>query len=220
MKERPDQERATSARLAALKGLRETAQATGQFRPISQATGKHGAIPQRPPNMPHVDSRPETTRVPRPQLQPPTQPRRVRPRLVVLGAIAAIIAIIASVIIFLVGGAISQSSGPAATTTDFLSALSSKNYDNAYQDLGPAITIRLKKEDFTRQAQAIDQQYGAITNYQEIDGSAKVNNNTESFSYTITRKNKSYTVTLTLQQDQNDNNIWKIVDYGTTVGPI
>jgi hypothetical protein len=227
-----DRERATAARLAALKGTRETLQGTGKYRAISSATGKHGAIssatgkygaiPQRPPYMPpHMDSRPETiSRAPRPQHQT-RQPRKMHPLIIILGAFVAIITIIAFVLVFLLVGAINQNTGPAATSVDFLSSLSSKNYDNAYQDLGPAVTIRLNRQDFTQQAQALDQQYGAITDYSEVPNSAIVKNNTRSFTYTITRKNlsKPYKLTITLQQDQNDNNNWKIVDYGTTLGP-
>lgn len=218
-----DRERVTAARLAALKNSRATLQGTGKYRAISSTTGKHGAIPSRPPDMPHLDlaSRPETTsRAPRPQPQT-SQPGKTRRLIIVLGAIVAIIAIFSFVLIFSLVGAINQNAGPATTTTDFLSNLSSKSYDNAYQDLGPAITIRLNKQDFTQQAQAQDQQHGVITNYSEVDGSATVRNNTESFTYTITREklSKPYTLTITLQQDPNDNNNWKIVDYGTSLGP-
>jgi hypothetical protein len=145
----------------------------------------------------------------------------MRPRLIILGAIAAIIAIIIFVIVSLLVGAINQNTGPAITAADFLSSLSNKNYDNAYQDLGPAVTIRLNRQEFTKQAQDLDQRYGAITNYAEVDGSATVNNNAYSFTYTITRANlsKPYKLTLTLQQDQGDNNTWKVVAYGTTLGP-
>jgi hypothetical protein len=145
----------------------------------------------------------------------------MRPRLLILGVIAAIIAIFVFVIFSFLIGAISQSSGPTTTEVNFVSSLATQNYNNAYQDLGPAVTIRLNSQEFTQQAQALDQQYGVITNYKEKGGSATVNNNTESVSYTITRAKcgKSYDLTLTLQADPNDNNIWKIVDYGQTLGP-
>ncbi len=223
MQGRPDRNRSDTTGFARLNGtgkVRAISQGTGQHRPILTSTSEHRAIPQRPPDMPHLDVRPETPRVPRPQRQP-TQPRRMRPRLVVLGAIAAILAIIIFVIVSLVGSAITQSSGPATIAADFLSSLSSKSYDNAYQDLGPAVTIRLNRQEFTQQAQDIDQRYGVITNYVEVDGSATVNNNVYSYTYTITRANlsKPYKLTITLQQDQGDNNTWKVVAYGTTLGP-
>jgi hypothetical protein len=216
-----DRER-TAARLAALQSTRATLQGTGRHRAISSATSEHRAIPQRPPHMPpHMGFRPETpSRAPRPQHQH-LQSKKMQRLIIILGAVVAIIAIISFVLVFLLVSAANQNTGPATTTTDFLSALSSKSYDIAYQDLGPAVTIRLNHQDFTKQAQDLDQRYGAITDYKEVDGSAKVNNNTESFTYTITRKNlsKPYTLTITLQQDPNDNNTWKIVDYGTTLGP-
>ncbi len=228
-----DRERSTEARLAALQSTRAASQGTGKYRAVSQgtgkcravssATGKYGAIPSRPPNMPHMDlaSRPETMqRAPRPHHQT-LQPRKTHRLLIVLGAVVAIITIISFVIVFLLVSAINQNTGPTMTAVDFLSSLSSKNYDNAYQDLGPAVTIRLNRQDFIQQAQALDQQHGVITDYSEVPNSAIVKNNTWSFTYSITRKNlsKPYKLTITLQQDQNDNNNWRIVDYGTTLGP-
>lgn len=214
-----DRERLTAARLSALNG-RLTSQETGKHRVISTSTSEHRAIPQRPPNMPHVNENPERRRVPRPEYQL-QQPRRLRPLIIILGAVAAIIAILAFVIFSLLAGAINQGAGPAAITTHFLDSLSSGSYKDAYQDLGPGVTIRLNQDDFTKQMGDLDRQYGAITNYTEVENSATVNTNGESFSYTITRAklNKPYKITLTLQQDPNDNNSWKIVDYGQTLGP-
>ena len=227
-----DRERLTATRLAALNG-RVTSPRTGKHRAISTTTGEYRAMPQRPPNMPHVNENPERRRVPRPEYQP-KQPRRLRPRLIIiLGAIAAIIAVIVFVIFSTLLGAIYQNAGPATTTTHFLSSISTpgQSYNDAYRDLGPAVTIRINRQDFTQQAQALDTQYGAITSYSESDGSATVNNNTESFTYTITRakSSKSYKLTILLQRDPNDSNSWKIVDYGvncnatacygTTLGP-
>jgi hypothetical protein len=214
-----DRERLTAARLAALNG-RATSQGTGKHRAISTSTGEYRAIPQRPPSMPqHLNSPPEIPRVARPQR--PTTSRSMRPRLIILGAIATIIAIFVFVIFSLLVSAINQSTGPAMTATHFLSSLSSSNYKDAYQDLGPGVTIRLNQDDFTKQMGNLDGQYGAITDYTEVDGSATVKNNTQSFAYTITRAklSKPYQLTLTLQQNPNDNNTWKIVDYGQTLGP-
>ena len=218
-----DRERLTAARLAALNG-RSASQETGKHRPISTSTGEYRAIPQRPPNMPYVDENPERRRVPRPDYQPKTR-RKLPPKFIMLAATVAIIAIFACAIFgFLVSsflvGAINQSAGPALTATNFLSALSSKNYTGAYQYLGPGVTIRLNQNDFVQQTQAVDNQYGVITNYTEVNNSATVQNNTESFTFTITRAkmSKPYKLTLSLQQDENDNN-WKIVDYGQTLGP-
>lgn len=222
-----NRERSTAARLAALKAIsqgtgqhRPISQGTGKYRPISTSTGEHRAIPQPPPNRRHLDSRPELPRVPRPERQP-TQFKRMRPLFIVMGASVAIIAIIAFVVVFSLVNALNQAAGPNATTADFVSSLSTQNYENAYHDLGPAIKIRINLQEFTQQAQALDQRYGVITSAPEVDGSATVNNNTESFTYTITRAKmtKPYKLTITLQQDPNDNNSWKIVNYGPTLGP-
>ena len=237
MQGRPDQgndpwdREATAARLAALNGARanlqgtgkyKALQGTGKYQAISTSTSEHRAIPQRPQHMPpHVNCRPETSRAPRPQ-RPLAQSRRVRPFLIVLGTMAAIITIIAFVIVFLVVGAINQSAGPAITSADFLGSLYTRNYENAYQDLGPAITLQLGREEFIRQVQALDEQYGKVTDYKEIEGSATVKNDIWSFTYTITREKlkDSYKLPITLQkQDPNDNNSWKIVSYGETLGP-
>lgn len=218
-----DRERSATAKFAALNGTskqRAIPQGTGQHKALLTSTSEHRAIPQRPPNMPHVDSPPETPRVPRPQWQT-QQPRKTHRLIIVMGTTVAVIAIIAFVIVFLLINAANQATGPATVATDFLNSLSNKNYANAYNDLGPAITIRLNQQAFDQQAQAVDQQFGEISNYSEVNGSSTVNsNNTESFAYTITRAkmSKSYNLVITLQQDSDDN-IWKVVDYGTTLGP-
>jgi hypothetical protein len=217
-----DRERSATAKRAALNGTnkqRAILQKTDRHRAILTSTSEHRAIPQRPPHMPHVNTPPEAPRAPRPQRQM-AQPRRTHRLLIIMGTLVAVIAIFAFVIVILLGNAINQSAGPAVSTADFLSALSSKNYDEAYKDLGPAITIRLNLQEFKQQAQMADQHYGTINDYSEVNGSAIVKNNTESFTYTITRTklSKPYKLTITLQQDTNDNT-WKIVDYGTTLGP-
>jgi hypothetical protein len=218
-----DREKSATARLAALNGTskhRAISQGTDRFKAISTATSEHRAIPQRPPNMPRLDIPPETPRAPRPQRQT-TPPKKTHRLLIVMGSIVAVIAIIAFVIVFLLVNAISQGAGPAASTADFLTSLSSKNYEQAYKDLGPAITIRLNQQEFQQQAQAVDQQYGTIKDYPEVSGSSNTNGeNTESFTYAITRTKmtKPYNLTIILQQDPYDNT-WKIVDYGTSLGP-
>lgn len=212
-----DRERLTATRLAALNG-RLTSQGTGKYRAISTSTGEHRAIPRRPPNMPqHLDTPPDIPRVARPQRQ--TQPTRMRPRLIILGAIAAIIAIFAFVIFTLLAGALNQSSGPSTAAVDFVSSLASQNYDNAYQDLSTGLKIQRNRQEFTLQAQETDQQYGKITDYSDA-GSATLNNNTWTFNYTITREklSKPYKLTVTLYQDPNDKT-WKVDNYGLTLGP-
>jgi hypothetical protein len=213
-----DQERSTSARLAALHGAREKSQATGKHRPISTPTGEYRAIPKRPPGMPqHLDAPPEIAeRAPRPQ-RPQTQPKKMRPLIIVLGGIVAIFAIIITAFIILFITGINQASGPTKTATDFVSSLATRNYEQAYRDLAPQPTIGPKPtlQDFTLQATRLDDAEGKITDYHEDPNSAKmINDNTESLTYTITREKLTYKLTITLkQQDPNDNNSWKIVSY-------
>lgn len=225
MQERPDRKRSAPSTFTGPNGTgkyRVISQGTGKYRVVSQGTGKHKAIltstsehraiPQRPPGMPHVDENPEKRRVPRPEY-PPKRPRRMRPLLIILGAIIASCVIFAIVIVALLVGAINQSAGPTSTAVDFVSSIATQNYDNAYQDLGPAVTIRINRQEFSQKAKDADQQNGVITDYKE--DSAAMQNNTRSFTYIITRKNKSYKLTIILQQDVNDSNNWKVVDYGT-----
>jgi hypothetical protein len=112
-----------------------------------------------------------------------------------------------------------QSSGPAATINDFFNAISSNNDEQAYQDLGPAITIRLNQQDFTKQAQDLDQRYGPITDYKEVANSATTQDASQSYMFTIKRSKltKPYNLRIILQQDPNEG--WKISDYGTSLGP-
>jgi hypothetical protein len=145
-------------------------------------------------------------------------PNQVRRRIIFLGSIFVIAAIIASVVGILLGRGMLQSSGPASIVNDFFTATSSNNYEQAYQDLGPAITIRLNQQDFTKQAQVLDQQYGPITDYKEVANSATNQDNNQSYTFTITRSKlaKAYTLRIILQQDPNEG--WKIIDYGTSLG--
>jgi hypothetical protein len=196
-----DRAKLTEARLAAIK-----------------ATGQHRAIPQRPTSMTRITAPPATPRVARPQRQT-IAPDKIRRRIIFLGSIFAVAAIVACAIGILLGKGMLQSSEPATTVSDFFSAVSSNNYEQAYQDLGPAITIRLNQQDFTRQAQAIDQRYGSITDYKEVANSATNQDNSQSYTFTITRSKlkKPYNLRITLQQDLNEG--WKIIDYGTSLGP-
>ncbi len=199
-----DRERLTEARLAAVK-----------------ITNQHRAIPPRPAGISRLEAPPNTPRVPRPSHQK-VAPRKARRRLLILGSIFAVAAIIASVIGVLLASGILQSNGPASVTADFLNALNTKNYEQAYQDLGPAITIRINQQDFTRQAQDMDNLYGNVESYNEVADSATNKDNVQSYTYEIKRSKlkKTYKMHITLQQDPQDpNSGWKIIDYGTSLGP-
>lgn len=202
-------------------------------QPIASLNGtsKHRAIPQRPPGMPRVDQPPAKPRV----NQPPATPRVARPkrqeaqpgnfrkRLLLIGSLFLICAILACVGGFVATNVINglnASSGAAATTTDFLASLSKQDYAQAYKNLGATITIQLSQDDFTKQAQNDDHCYGPITDYSEVANSAQQQGNSQAYTYTITRGKltKSYQMRLTLQQD-TEGNTWKITDYGKDLGP-
>lgn len=185
-------------------------------------TGKYRAIPQRPPTMSKLklDTAPEMPRVPRPQYTP-VPARRRRNILLIGGGIFAIAALLACTVGYLLASGILASAGPAATVTDFLGAASSRNYTQAYSDLGPGVTLSLSQAQFTKQAQALDTCYGPVTNYKIVDNATTNQNNIQSYTYTITRSKlaKTYQLSLALQQDQDAGNSWKIYSYGGTLGP-
>lgn len=189
----------------------------------ANGSGKQRAIPQRPPRMARVDHPPQTPRVSRPQRQdrPPKSRRR---RLLILALVFVACGLLAGVlgyglVKFLAG--IGSSAGASNTATDFMLALRSQNYDQAYNDLDASITISLTKDTFKQMAQADDQCYGLVTDFNEKAGSAttSADNNTQSYTYDVTRSKspKTYPLTLTLQKDPNGN--WDITSYGNDLGP-
>src|SRR5260370_12681164 len=140
-------------------------------RPFNQyptdfnGTGKQRAIPRRPPNMAHIDHPPVTQRVARPQREAPRK-KSLRRRMLLWG------------IVFLVAGALAcgigyaavnffaatiSTAGPAAIATDFLSALSNQDYNQAYNDLDATITIQLAPDDFKQQAQPYNRCFTHVT---------------------------------------------------------
>lgn len=198
---------------------------TGAYR-LSDLTGRQPVIPQRPPGMsPHVDQPPPTPRVAR----PPREERRPRKRRSPLRWF--LITLVVVLVCVIIGGvvygvtnfffAVSANLGPANTASDFLASLQGADYDQAYSDLGAAITVQLSKSDFTQMAMADDHCYGRVTNYNEVSGSAitSPDGGTQSFAYTMTRGKltKPYQLKLTLQKDASGT--WSISDYGTDLGP-
>jgi hypothetical protein len=189
----------------------------------SNGTGKQPAIPQRPPGMVRVNRPSTLPRVARPRREE-AEPRKSRRRLIIITGILVVMGVcacIGSYALYNLFNGISASAGAATAAGNFLTALSSRNYDQAYQYLGPAITLSTQKDQFTQQAQSLDRCYGAIKNYTEVQGSADNQGNNQSYSYTITREKlaSTYTMRITIQQDQYDPNTWKITDYGGNLGP-
>jgi len=182
----------------------------------TNGTGKQRAIPRRPPGMSRVDRPPQTPRVGRPQRQAP-RPGRGR-RLLILGLVFLACGLLAwaigfAIVNYFIG--IGASSGAANTASDFLTNLASQDYNQAYKDLDPTITLQTAPDDFTAQARQDDSCYGTVNTFNEVEGSAttSADNATQSFIYTITRtKAKSYQLHLTLHKDNYGN--WYITSYG------
>ncbi len=196
---------------------------SGRQTPSLNGTGKQRAIPQRPPGMTRVKQPPAVPRVARPQREAP-EPRRSRRRLLVVGTlllICALVACIGSYAVYNFLNGINASNGAATSAANFLSSISSQDYNQAYQYLGPAITLSIQKDQFTQQGQSADRCYGVVKNYQQVANSATSQGNTQSYSYTITRAklNKTYELRITLQQDQYNQATWRITDYGGDLGP-
>src|SRR5215471_13483238 len=153
--------------------------------------GKQRAIPQRPPRMARVDHPPQTPRVSRPQRQN-RSPKSRRRRLLILALVFVTCGLLAGVLgygLVKYFAAIGSSAGAANTTADFMLALKNQNYDQAYNDLDASITISLNKDAFKQMAQADDQCYGPVTDFNEKAGSAttSADNNIQSYTYDVTR---------------------------------
>jgi hypothetical protein len=141
---------------------------------VAATNGKQRAIPQRPPGMTRVEHPPQSTRVARPQRQP-KPPKSWGRRLLVF----AIVFVSCGLIAWGIGYAlvnyfwgIGNSVGAANTTTDFMLALKSQNYDQAYNDLDANITVSATKDEFKQMALADDRCFGQVTDFNEVPGSA------------------------------------------------
>ena len=194
-----------------------------QLLASANGSGKQRAIPQRPPRMARVDHPPQTPRVSRPQRQN-RSPKSRRRRLLILALVFVACGLLAGGIGYALVNyfaATGSSAGAANTVADFLLALKNQNYDQAYNDLDARITISLTKDAFKQIAQADDQCYGPVTDFNEKAGSAttSADNNIQSYTYDVTRSKspKTYPLTLTLQKDPNGN--WNITSYGNDLGP-
>src|SRR6266704_6750089 len=189
----------------------------------ANGNGKQRAIPQRPPGMTRVEHPPQSTRVARPQRQP-KPPKSWWRRLLIF----AIVFVACGLIAFAIGFAlvnyfagIGNSAGAANTATDFLLALKSQNYHQAFIDLDAKITISVTEDEFKQMALADDHCFGLVTDFNEIPGSAitSADNATQSYTYNVSRNKltNTYKLTLTLQKDPDGN--WDITSYGSDLGP-
>ncbi len=190
---------------------------------IADATGKHRAIPKRPPGLKRFDQPPPNRRVSRPPYRP-GRPRRSKRRVLVWIIGLLVGGLVVGIIAYGVTNfflALGVSSGPANTASDFLSNLQLADYEQAYNDLDGTVTAQLSKNDFMNQAQADDHCYGQITGYSELAGSAtsSADGNFQSFTYMITRNklSKPYQMRLNLQKSAAGD--WSITGYGGDLGP-
>ena len=111
-----------------------------------------------------------------------------------------------------------STAGASAMAGDFMQAVSNRNYDQAYNDLGPPVTRDTTRDQFKNQAQSEDSCYGTVTHYTVINAGTPSKGNTLSYRYTITREKLSrpYQLDLTLQQGSSGN--WQVTDYNSNVG--
>ena len=186
-------------------------------------SGKQRAIPQRPPGMPRVEQPPKTNRVARPQRRS-KPPKSLWRRLLFVAFVFVTCGVIAGIIGFALVNyftGIGNSAGAANTATDFMLALKTQNYDQAYNDLDAKITISVTNDEFKQMAQEDDHCFGLVTDFNEVSGSAisSTNGSTQSYTYNVSRSrlSKPYELTLTLQKDPNGN--WDITSYGGDLGP-
>ncbi|MFL5658184.1 MAG: hypothetical protein ACJ8CB_28870 [Ktedonobacteraceae bacterium] len=101
--------------------------------------------------------------------------------------------------------------------SDFVQAVSNRNYDQAYNDLGPQITKQTSRSQFIQNAQCEDSSYGAVTGYRNASKTSQ--GNSLSYVYLVTRGKLSqpYHLHLTLQQNSSGN--WQVTDYNSDLSP-
>jgi hypothetical protein len=174
-----------------------------------------GSQASQPPSTPRVARLPQS---PRPQQdEKPPQKSRRRLVLIVAGFVVVFLACFFSfaAVNFVIRG-ISNASGPATTAVDFLSALHTQNYAQAYKD---TLSLDRTQEEFTKEAQVDDTCYGPVKTYDFVENSAKLDQDgSQSFSYTIKREKSVQTYQMTLKLQEKDG-AWKIVSYGQGLGP-
>ena len=195
---------------------------TSAFR-LSELTGRQPAIPSRPPGRARIDP-PPTSRVSRPTRPAPPKPKRLGRRILVWLVALVIGGILVGAVAYGVTQffvALSVSAGSATTAQEFLSSLKHADYDQAYSYLDATITLQITKSDFKQMAQADDNCYGKVTDFNEVEGSAVTSNNgnTQSFAFSISRGKltQAYQLHLTFHKDASGN--WSITNYGHDLGP-
>lgn len=105
---------------------------------------------------------------------------------------------------------VTNTTGATALASDFMQAVASRNYDQAYNDLGPQVS---GKNQFKQSAQSEDQCDGPVKTYKST--STTTNGSTLVDNYLVTRAKiaQPYHLTLTLQGDSSGR--WQITDYNS-----
>ncbi len=104
--------------------------------------------------------------------------------------------------------AIVNQSGAITLSDNFTQAISTQNYEQAYNNLGPGLA---EKNQFKQDAQSEDQCNGPITTYKRVSATVRGNTLVETYQMTRSKLAKTYNLTLTLQGDSSGR--WQITDY-------
>ena len=103
-----------------------------------------------------------------------------------------------------------NTTGATALATDFMQAVASRNYDQAYNDLGPQVS---EKAQFKQSAQSEDQCEGTVKTYQSVNISQNGNTLIDTYKVTRVKLKQPYDLRLTLQGDGSGR--WQITDYSS-----
>jgi serine/threonine protein kinase len=111
-----------------------------------------------------------------------------------------------------------DSAGATALANDFVQAVSLRNYDQAYNDLGPPISSQTSRSQFNQQAQSEDRCYGNVTGYRRNGATSQGKAVRYSYVLSRARLQKPYQLQLTLQQNNSGN--WQVTDYSSNVASV
>lgn len=104
-----------------------------------------------------------------------------------------------------------QERSASAVATDFMQAVKSRSYLEAYSDLDDTLLVNLTADDFKSQAAHADGCYGPVSGFKLTSSAA--GQGTAQYIYSVTRSKLSrpYRYQLTLRQSQGT---WAITAYG------
>jgi hypothetical protein len=144
---------------------------------------------------------------------PPQQKKSLKWLWITLGVVGGIF-VLSCAICGSLGLFANLGGGPDSAVQSYYDAIKKQDYATAYTFIGPNATYTSptdgtsipipSQQAYTTFAQALDQKYGTLTDYQTSSGSD--NNH---MVVTVTRGGKQYTIHLTLTKVNND---WKITN--------